>query len=77
MAKESRIISAITVGRNGQIYKSILELAARFGYLSVEEVEYEFGCSNKTGLNRLDYMVRRAGLLQGLTVEPTQLDSTA
>ena len=64
MNKESSIISSITVGKNAEVYKGILELVARFGYLSVQEVEYLIGCSRVTAMNRLDYLAGRAKLLQ-------------
>ncbi len=58
------MISSITAGKNAEVYRGILELAARFGYLSIEEVEYLFGCGRVTSMNRLDYLTNRAKLLQ-------------
>ena len=63
MIQEIRIQRLLRAGINAQVYRGILELAAKFGYLSIEEVEYQFDCSKKTALNRMDYLVRRAGLL--------------
>jgi len=64
MNKESSIISSVTVGKNADVYKGILELASRFGYLSVQEVEYLTGCSRVTAMNRLHYLAGRKKLLQ-------------
>lgn len=47
----------------GSINQGILELVARFGYVSLEEVMYGFGLSEKESRNHLYYLVQ-LGLIQ-------------
>lgn len=64
MSGESSIISSLSAGKNAQVYRGILELVSRFGYISNQEVEYLFKCTRVTAMNRMDYLVRSAGILR-------------
>src|SRR5258708_4727034 len=45
-------------GRNGntQVYRGVLELMGRFGYVSLEEVMYGFGLNFREAFDRLNYL---------------------
>ena len=47
------------ITENVSVYAGILELMARFGYVSLDEVMYGFGLSVQYARNRLSYLVRQ------------------
>src|SRR5882672_2891147 len=49
--------------RNGPVYRGIMKLLARFGYLSIQEVMYGFDLTIQTAINRLFYL-KKAGFIQ-------------
>jgi len=44
---------------NGLVYRGILELMGRFGYVSMEEVIYGFDLSEQEARDRLKYLIRQ------------------
>lgn len=49
--------------KHGSIYRGIIELMGRFGYLSMDEVIYGFAVSEQDARDRLKYLVRN-GLIK-------------
>jgi hypothetical protein len=56
--KKRSILADNQVG-HGSVYRGILELMGRFGYVSKEEVMYGFELSEQDSRNRLNYLVRQ------------------
>src|SRR5258708_15789519 len=44
---------------HGSVYRGLLELMGRFGYVSPEEVVYGFALSEQEARDRLKYLIRR------------------
>src|SRR5438105_10477508 len=49
--------------RHSQVYRGVMELLARFGYASIEEVRYGFHLNLQQAFNRLTYL-EKAGLIK-------------
>ena len=56
--KKRRILADSHI-EHGSVYREILELMGRFGYVSKEEVMYGFELSEQDARNRLNYLVRQ------------------
>jgi len=61
--EKGQLILGSEVLRNGPVYRGIMELLARFGYLSIQEVKYGFDLTIQTAINRLFYL-KRSGYIQ-------------
>jgi len=50
--------------KNSRVYQGIMEMLARFDYLSIEEVMYAFELPLMQAVHRLDYLENRCGLIK-------------
>ncbi len=46
------------LNENTKVYRWILELMSRFGYLSIDEIKYGFGLTPQVAIDRLKYLER-------------------
>lgn len=61
LSKETKEASALAEGRQEyvSVYRDLMELMGRFGYVSKEEAMYGFDLSEQDARNRLNYLVRQ------------------
>ncbi len=62
LVREEKGLEILTEGacENGAIYRGILELMGRFGYLSFEEVLYGFPLTDREARDRIVYLARQS-----------------
>lgn len=57
--KSMRLFEKGSAGKHVDIYRGIVELCSRFGYVSIREVMYGFDLPIRKAINRLTYLNRR------------------
>jgi len=63
VSEKGHLILAGNGNPNSSVYRGILELVSRFGYISIREVQYGYDLSLQPAINRLFYL-EKAGLIQ-------------
>jgi hypothetical protein len=61
--EKGQLILSEGFGKNGDVYRGIMELMCRFMYVSIEELKYEFDLSHQQAVNRLFYL-EKANLIR-------------